>query len=299
MKRILEIDTKKRLFCAQTGVITLDAIRAAADHDLLLTVDPASKAASSLGGNVAENAGGPFAFEYGTTIDNILSYKMVLPAGDLIEVRRKDHPRHKIMPHETAVFEVLSEQGSVMETVSLSGTDVRAEGLGKDVTNKFLGGLPGVQKEGVDGIITEACFTCYDQMAHSRVLCLEFFGRTMRPAMHVIKDVVGLRDAIRKEGDLVKISALEEFGSKYVQAIEYTKKSMRYEGEPISVLIMQLDSNDENALEDAARRIIDIVEPYDDVDVFAARDPREAEVFWEDRHRLSAISKRTSGFKIN
>ncbi|GAB6175747.1 FAD-binding and (Fe-S)-binding domain-containing protein [Desulfobaculum senezii] len=299
LNRMLDIDTEAKTICCQSGVITIDAIKAAAEKGLLFTVDPASKSASSIGGNVSENSGGPFAFEYGTTIDNILSYKMVLPAGDLIEVRRKDHPRHKIMPHETAVFEVLSEQGSVMETVSLSGTDVRAEGLGKDVTNKFLGGLPGVQKEGVDGIITEACFTCYDQMAHSRVLCLEFFGRTMRPAMHVIKDVVGLRDAIRKEGDLVKISALEEFGSKYVQAIEYTKKSMRYEGEPISVLIMQLDSNDENALEDAARRIIDIVEPYDDVDVFAARDPREAEVFWEDRHRLSAISKRTSGFKIN
>ena len=70
--------------------------RAAAGKGLLLTVDPASKAASSIGGNVSENAGGPFAFEYGTTIDNILRYRMVRPDGSLIEVRRKDHPGHKI-----------------------------------------------------------------------------------------------------------------------------------------------------------------------------------------------------------
>lgn len=299
LNKMLDIDPATKTICCQSGVITIDAIKAAAEWNLLFTVDPASKSASSIGGNVSENSGGPFAFEYGTTIDNILSYKIVMPSGELLEVRRKDHPRHKIMQHETAVFEVLNEQGTVTETISLSGTDVRAEGLGKDVTNKFLGGLPGVQKEGVDGIITEACFTCYDKLQHSRVLCLEFFGRTMRPAMHVIKDVVALRDVIRKEGDLVKISALEEFGVKYVQAIEYQKKSIRYEGEPISVLILQLDSNDEAALEAAAERIIDIVEPYDDVDVLAARDAKEAEIFWEDRHRLSAISKRTSGFKIN
>ncbi|NJB67730.1 FAD/FMN-containing dehydrogenase/Fe-S oxidoreductase [Desulfobaculum xiamenense] len=299
LNKVLDRDPEAMTLCCQSGIITIDAIRAAAESNMLFTVDPASKSASSIGGNVSENSGGPFAFEYGTTIDNILSYRMVMPSGELIEVRRKDHPGHKIMPHETAVFEILNEHGELKETVALAGTDVRAEGLGKDVTNKFLGGLPGVQKEGVDGIITEACFTCHERLAHSRVLCLEFFGRTMRPAMHVIRDVVALRDDIRKEGDLVKISALEEFGTKYVQAIEYKKKSTRYEGEPISVLILQLDSNDETALDGAVKRIVDIVEPYDDVDVLAARDEREAEVFWEDRHRLSAISKRTSGFKIN
>ncbi|UIJ36847.1 FAD-binding oxidoreductase [Desulfobaculum bizertense] len=299
LNKILDIDAEAKTICCQSGVITIDGIKAAAAKNLLFTVDPASKTASSIGGNVSENSGGPFAFEYGTTIDNILSYKIVMPSGELLDVRRKDHPYHKILPHETAVFEIFNDHGELADTISLSGTEVRAEGLGKDVTNKYLGGLPGVQKEGVDGIITEACFTCYDQLEHSRVLCLEFFGRTMRPAMHVIRDVVGLRDQIRREGDLVKISALEEFGIKYVQAIEYHKKSMQYEGQPISVLILQLDSNDQDALDTAVHRIIDIVTPYDEVDIFAARDAKEAEVFWEDRHRLSAISKRTSGFKIN
>jgi FAD/FMN-containing dehydrogenase/Fe-S oxidoreductase len=297
--KILSVDTETKRLCAQTGVLTLNAGQEAARHGMLFTVDPASKAASSLGGNVSENAGGPFAFEYGTTIDNVAGYTMVTPSGECIEVRRKDHPGHKIFPHETAVFEILNERGEIMETISLPGEKIRAAGLGKDVTNKYLGGLPGIQKEGVDGIITEACFTLHPQQDHFRVLCLEFFGSSMRNASLVIQSVVELRDTIRKEGDKVKISAMEEFGTKYVQAIEYQKKSSKFEGAPISVLIIQLDSDDEPALDKAMQEIVDIADPFDNVDIFVARDEKEAERFWHDRHQLSAISKRTSGFKIN
>ncbi len=290
MKAIISVDAEKKLLCAQTGVITLTAIAAAAKKNLLLTVDPASKAASALGGNIAENAGGPFCFEYGTTLDNIHSYTMVLPDARVIEVRRRDHPRHKILPEETAVFDIYDRDGTLTETISLAGGEIRGPGLGKDVSNKYLGGLPGVQKEGVDGIVTEACFVLHDRLPHSRVLCLEFFGRSMRSAVLVIRDVVGLRDRIRQEGDAVKISALEEFGSKYVRAINYAKKSATYEGEPISVLLLQLDSADEAALDAAVAHIVDIATPYENVDIFVAENDKQAEVFWEDRHKLSAIS---------
>ncbi|SKA73368.1 FAD/FMN-containing dehydrogenase [Paucidesulfovibrio gracilis DSM 16080] len=299
MKRILDIDTENRLLCAQTGVITLDAIRAVAEHGLILTVDPASKAASSLGGNVAENAGGPFAFEYGTTIDNLFSYRMVTPTGEIIQVSRKDHPRHKIFEDGRAVFEIHDATGALLHTVSLRGDELRKPGLGKDVSNKFLGGLPGVQKEGVDGVITEACFVLYPKPAYSRTLCLEFYGRSMRNAVLVINDVVGLRNRIREQGDLVKVSALEHFDSKYVQAIEYANKSEQYEGDPISVILLQLDSDHKQALDEAVDTVVSLAQPYDGVDIFAARDDREAELFWEDRHKLSAIAKRTSGFKVN
>ncbi|MBC7355071.1 MAG: FAD-binding oxidoreductase [Desulfomicrobiaceae bacterium] len=299
LKSILDINPKARTITVQSGVITLTAIQAAAKRGLLLTVDPASKAASSVGGNVAENAGGPFAFEYGTTLDNILAYRMVLPSGEAIHVRRKDHPWHKILPDETAIFEVFDEYGAIKETVALKGEDIRGPGLGKDVTNKFLGGLPGVQKEGVDGIITEITFILHPKPAYSRVLCLEFYGDSMHNAMLVITQVVALRDAIRRQGDAVKLSALEEFGIKYVQAIDYSKKSKKFDGIPISVLIIQLDSDDEFALDEAAENVVAIARNYPGVDVFVARDAQEAEVFWHDRHQLSAIAKRTSGFKIN
>ena len=297
------IDVAAKSVTVQAGVLTVNAFKAVKAKGLFFSVDPASKEASSIGGNVAENAGGPLCFEYGTTIDNLLSYRMVTPTGELIEVTRKDHPRSKITESDTAIFEVRDISGGLRTVVRLPGTVLRKVGLGKDVTNKALAGLPGVQKEGTDGVIVDATFIVHDILAHHKVLVLEFYGRSMENCMLVVNDIVGLRDGMRhgtrQTGDPVKISALEEFGVKYVQAIEYQKKSSTYEGDPISVLILQLDSNNAPALEGAVSSIAAICQSYDGVDVFVAKDEAEAEVFWEDRHRLSAIAKRTSGFKIN
>ncbi|CAK7062978.1 MAG: hypothetical protein DELT_01506 [Desulfovibrio sp.] len=299
MNAITAIDTENLTLTAEAGVITNDALLAAKAKNLLFSVDPASKTASTIGGNIAENSGGPLCFEYGTTIDNVLSYTMVTPTGEIIEIERANHPRHKIFEDETAVFEVRDLSGGVRTVVRLAGNELRARGLGKDVTNKALGGLPGMQKEGVDGVIVEATFILHKVLPHHRVMVLEFFGRSMSGAMEVIKSIVNLRNEGRKHGDAVKITALEEFNAKYVQAIEYKRKSVKHEGDPISVLILQLESDDETALEDMVTQICDICGPNDVVDFFVARDEKEAELFWEDRHRLSAIAKRTSGFKIN
>ncbi len=299
LTRIGPIDRENMSITLQAGVITINGIKAAEAEDLLFSVDPASKTASSIGGNIAENAGGPFCFEYGTTIDNLLSYRMVTPTGEIIEILRRDHPRHKILPEDEAVFEVRDLSGGLRSLVRLTGTDLRKPGLGKDVTNKALAGLPGLQKEGTDGVIVDATFILHRRLAHHRVMVLEFFGRSMENSMLVINDVVALRNDIRRRGDLVKITALEEFGSKYVQAINYQKKSSAYEGDPISVLILQLESDDERALDESVRQILQICDSYDGVDGITAKDAKEGEVFWEDRHRLSAIARRTSGFKLN
>lgn len=299
LTRIEEVKLDEMTMTVGAGVITIDAIRAADAAGALFSVDPASKTASSIGGNVAENSGGPLAVEYGTTIDNILSYRMVLPTGELIEVTRKDHPRRKIEENDEAVFEVRDISGGLRNVIKLKGFEVRRPGLGKDVTNKTLGGLPGVQKEGVDGIITDATFVLHPKLKHHRVIAVEFYGSSMHNAALAINDIIALRDKFRLAGDLAKLTMLEEFNSKYVQAIDYKKKSSRYEGHPISVLIIQVDSNDEKALDEAVKDVVGVCMPYDGVDAFVAKDAKEGELFWEDRHKLSVIAKRTSGFKIN
>ncbi len=283
----------------QAGVITQEAIKAVDKAGAFFSVDPASKLASSIGGNISENAGGPCAFEYGTTLDNLLWWRMVTPTGEIITVERENHPRHKILPDETATFVVKDISGGVRNVVQLRGDEIRLPGLGKDVTNKVLGGLPGMQKEGVDGLITEACFIIHPKPKHSRVMVLEFFGRSMHPAAVVVRELVALRNRIREKGDYARLSALEEFNAKYVQAIEYKRKSAKYEGDPISVIVLQVDGDDTFLLDQCVKEIVQVVEQQDNVDIMVARDAREAEHFWEDRHRLSAIAKRTSGFKIN
>ena len=219
------VDHENMSVTLDAGVITQAAIDAVAKEGFLFTVDPASKTASTIGGNVAENSGGPFAFEYGTTLDNLLSWRMVTPTGEIISIERKNHPRHKILPDEVAVFEVKDISGGVRSVVELHGSEIRLPGLGKDVTNKALGGLPGMQKEGVDGIITDATFIVHKKPAQSRVMVLEFYGRSMHQAAVVIGQIVDLRNRIREEGDYARLSALEEFNAKYVRAIEYQKIS--------------------------------------------------------------------------
>ncbi|WP_300831836.1 FAD-binding and (Fe-S)-binding domain-containing protein [uncultured Bilophila sp.] len=297
--KISSVDRDNMCVSLDAGVITQTAIDAVSREGFLFTVDPASKTASTIGGNVAENSGGPFAFEYGTTLDNLLSWRMVTPTGEIITIERKDHPRHKILPEEVAVFEVKDLSGGVRSVVELHGSEIRLPGLGKDVTNKALGGLPGMQKEGVDGIITDATFIVHKKPAHSRVMVLEFYGRSMHQAAVVIGQIVGLRDRIRQDGDYARLSALEEFNAKYVRAIDYQKKSSKYEGLPISVIILQVDGDEPYLLEKCVQEISAIVDAEENVDLFLARDEKEAELFWEDRHRLSAIARGTSGFKIN
>ena len=293
------IDVNAKTMTCQAGVITQDAIDFAAANGLLFTVDPASKTASTIGGNVAENSGGPFCFEYGTTIDNLLSWNMVIPTGEIIRIERVAHPGHKIMPDENAVFEVRDLSGGLRSVVSLKGCDVRHEGLGKDVTNKLLGGLPGMQKEGIDGIITEATFILHSRPSKSRVMVLEFYGSSMVPAAELVGKVVALRDRIREQGGDVRVSALEEFNSKYVQAINYQPKSDRHDGSPISVIIVQVDGNDSFLLDDTVKAISDLAAEDPFVYAAIAKDAKQAAEYWEDRHRLSAIAKRTSGFKMN
>ncbi len=305
LSRLAEIgpvDHNTRSITVQAGAVTQNAVDAAAKEGFLLTLDPASRHASSIGGNVAENSGGPFAFEYGTTLDNLLSWRMVTPTGERIEVQRVNHPRHKILPDEIAVFEVRDPQdrgGGLRSLIELRGDEIRLPGLGKDVTNKALGGLPGMQKEGVDGIITDATFVLHQRLRCSRVMVLEFFGTSMHEAAVVIGEIVALRDRIRKEGDYARVSALEEFNAKYVQAIGYKRKSPAHEGLPISVIVLQIDGDDPVLLDNCAAQIAAIVKKRPSAALMTARDKREAELFWEDRHKLSAIARRTSGFKLN
>ena len=299
LTKIGPIDLENMTVTVEAGAITQNVIKAVDAAGALFSVDPASKQASSIGGNVSENAGGPSAFEYGTTLDNLLWWRMVTPTGEIISVERENHPRHKILPEETAVFVVKDISGGVRNVIHLRGDEIRLPGLGKDVTNKALGGLPGMQKEGVDGIITEACFIIHPKPKFKRVMVLEFFGRSMHPAAVVVRELVGLRNRIRQEGDYAHLSALEKFNAKYVQAIEYKRKSQKYEGLPISVIILQVDGDDPYLLDKCVNDIVCVVEEQDNVDIIVAQDDKEGERFWEDRHRLSAIAKRTSGFKLN
>lgn len=89
MDQILEIDTANRLCVVQPGVINSDLKAAVAEHGLFYPPDPASFEMSSIGGNVATNAGGLCCVKYGVTRDYVMGLEVVLASGEVMRTGRK------------------------------------------------------------------------------------------------------------------------------------------------------------------------------------------------------------------
>ena len=89
MRRIVEIDAGERLAVVQPGVVN-DVLRAAvAEHGLWYPPDPASAPWSTIGGNVATNAGGLCCVKYGVTRDYVLALEVVTAAGEVVRLGRR------------------------------------------------------------------------------------------------------------------------------------------------------------------------------------------------------------------
>ena len=83
MNRIVEIDVDERVAWVEPGVLNLDLSRAVARHGLHFAPDPSSQQSCSIGGNIANNAGGPHCLAYGVTSTHVLALEVVLPSGDV------------------------------------------------------------------------------------------------------------------------------------------------------------------------------------------------------------------------
>ena len=86
MNRIVEIDTKNLIAVVEPGVITYMFQEEVAKHGLCYPPDPASYKYSSIGGNVAECAGGPNSLKYGVTRDYVIGLEVVVPTGEILNV---------------------------------------------------------------------------------------------------------------------------------------------------------------------------------------------------------------------
>jgi len=84
MKKILEVDLENLRARVQPGVVNMDLTLAVSDHGLYFAPDPSSQKACTIGGNVAENAGGPHTLAYGVTTNHVLGAEMVLPDGEVV-----------------------------------------------------------------------------------------------------------------------------------------------------------------------------------------------------------------------
>jgi len=98
MNRILELDLENRRAVVEPGVVNLDITRAAEKAGLYFAPDPSSQKSCTIGGNVAENSGGPHTLAYGLTTNHVAALELVLPDGEIVRVgsRHGDAPGYDL-----------------------------------------------------------------------------------------------------------------------------------------------------------------------------------------------------------
>lgn len=284
---------------AESGVVTRRIADKAAPLNLAFAVDPTSQDASTIGGNIAMNAGGKKAVIWGTTLDNLLSWKMVTPDANWLEVTRLNHNMGKIHLQQEVEFEirrtdrVTGKSIGEPEPLVIPGKMFRKVGLGKDVTDKFLAGLPGIQKEGCDGLITSATFVLHPIPEYTRTICLEFFNLDIGRDVPVIVEIKDLIDAT----DGVELAGLEHLDARYIKAVQYSTKANRPD-QPRMLLLADLIADDENLLAQTCSDVVELANKRQ-AEGFIAVSKQARERFWSDRKRTAAISAHTNAFKIN
>ena len=90
LKRIISIDAENRVAVVEPGVVNASLSRATASYGLHYAPDPSSQAACTIGGNVAENAGGPHCLKYGVTLNHVVALTVVLPDGTVTTLGSAD-----------------------------------------------------------------------------------------------------------------------------------------------------------------------------------------------------------------
>jgi FAD/FMN-containing dehydrogenase/Fe-S oxidoreductase len=292
----------------EAGVVTQRVADAAERGGFVFAVDPTSAEASCIGGNIAMNAGGKKAVLWGTALDNLASWRMVTPDAQWLEVTRVGHNLGKIHDAEMASFDLnyFEADGKTpirTERLDIPGKTFRKEGLGKDVTDKFLSGLPGIQKEGCDGLITSARWIVHRMPAHTRTVCMEFFGNA-RDAVPSIVEIKDFMFAEQKRGGAI-LAGLEHLDDRYLRAVGYATKSKRggdgkggATGVPKMVLIGDIAGDDADAVARATSEVVRIANSRSG-EGFVAISPEARKKFWLDRKKTAAISRHTNAFKIN
>lgn len=304
------VDREYATIHTYAGVVTQRVSQAAEKAGFVFAVDPTSAHASCVGGNIAMNAGGKKAVLWGTALDNLASWRMVDPNGDWLDVTRIGHNLGKIHDAPTAVFRLdwthPSPKGAPKgqpfrsETLTVEGKRFRKEGLGKDVTDKFLAGLPGIQKEGTDGLITSARWILHKMPKFTRTVALEFFGQA-RDAIPSIVEIKDYLDSLPKNGDpafsTLRLAGLEHLDERYLRAVGYATKSKRGVL-PKMALFGDIVGDDENAVALAASEVVRLANTRVG-EGFVAVSPEARKKFWLDRARTAAIARHTNAFKIN
>ncbi|HUF34657.1 MAG TPA: FAD-linked oxidase C-terminal domain-containing protein [Gemmatimonadales bacterium] len=216
MNRILAVDPAARRATLQPGVINARLSEAAAVHGLHYVPDPSSQAACTVGGNVAENAGGPHCLKYGVTTNHVVELEVVLPDASVIRLgSRHGEPWG---PDLVGLF--VGSEGMFGIAVEIT---VRLEPLPASVRT-MLADFPSVRgaSEAVSAVIASGIVpAAMEMMDRACVAAVEASiyaaGYPTDAAAVLLIELDGQADAVEAEAATV-VSLLEERGARSVRS---------------------------------------------------------------------------------
>ena len=285
----------------EAGVVTQRVADAAERAGYVFAVDPTSAEASCIGGNIAMNAGGKKAVLWGTALDNLVSWRMVTPQAQWLEVTRIDHNLGKIHDADVASFELQyfeADGKTPMRTEQLddSGQNLPqgrpGQGRHRQVPERPAGYPEGRLRRPDHQRHAGWCTACPSTPAPC-AWSSSAIAQGRVPSIVEIKDFMFAEQ--KRTG--VLLAGLEHLDDRYLKAVGYATKSKRG-GLPKMVLVGDIVGDDADAVARATSEVVRMANSRSG-EGFVAISPESRKKFWLDRKRTAAISKHTNAFKIN
>ncbi|MCW5978571.1 MAG: FAD-binding protein [Bryobacteraceae bacterium] len=207
MNRILEIDLENERAVVEPGVVNLDITLAVQDDNFFYAPDPSSQRACTIGGNVAENAGGPHTLAYGVTTNHVLGVEAVLPDGTVFTTggMESDLPGYDLtglltgsegtMALVTKVYIRLMRKPETVKT-ALAIYD-SAEDCGRTVTEITERAITPVAVEMLDGVMLRMV----EEATHA--------GYPMDAAAVLLVELEGVREMVEEQVEQVREACLK------------------------------------------------------------------------------------------
>ncbi|HEY2013042.1 MAG TPA: FAD-linked oxidase C-terminal domain-containing protein [Bryobacteraceae bacterium] len=213
MNRILEIDLENERAVVQPGVVNLDITLAVQGSGYFYAPDPSSQRACTVGGNVAENAGGPHTLAYGVTTNHVLGLELVLPDGTVVETGGKetDLPGYDLTGlltgSEGTMALVTKVTVRLMRKVELVKTILAVyesnEDAGRTVAEITARAITPVAVEMLDGVMLRMV----EEATHA--------GYPMDAAAVLLIELEGIREAVEEQVEQIReacrVSGAREF----------------------------------------------------------------------------------------
>lgn len=207
MNRILEIDAPNQRARVQPGVVNLDLSVATKPFDLYFAPDPSSQKSCTIGGNVAENSGGPHTLAYGVTVNHVTGMRAVLPSGDVVDFGGKtDSPGYDLagffVGSEGTLAIATEITVRLMRLPEATATMLAIFNTVEDAANTVVA----ITTEG----ITPAALEMFDGWTLRAVEAAAHAGYPLDSGAVLLIEVEGLKEAVADQAEAVRQVCLRQ-----------------------------------------------------------------------------------------